>query len=288
VTLFSFNESDTGVQVLQTPQEHISQARALGEYFASKGLKTRMLLGDTARCTVESARMVEPAFNDPEIHSYAGAVAFHTYAGCADSDLAAWTEAARKLQLPLLVTEASLDGSAHQYPWIFTEKWFQVYEADLLTHILWKTQATTMMVWQLTSDYSVLAGGGVFGDNGPLRPTLRYWYLKQLGTTPPGAFALPITCDRAHISCAAYADLANASFAVHLVNTGAARETTLSGLPVSMKELRLYVSDNDLGMQEGPRVPVVDGKAHFNLEAAAFTSLFGTSAINTTTPPAQR
>ena len=286
--LFSFNESDTGVQVLQTPEEHVAQARQLGQYFAAKGLTTKMLLGDTARCTVESARMVEPAFADPALHSYAGAVAFHTYVGCADSDLAVWKEAARKLQLPLLVTEASLDGSAHLYPWLFTENWFQVYEADLMTRILWKTQASTMMVWQLTADYSVLAGGGIYGDNGPLRPTLRFWYLKQLGSTPPGAFALPITCDRPRISCAAYGDLANGAYAVHIVNTGAARETTLSGLPAGMKELRAYVSDFERGMQEGPRVPVVDGKARFTLDAAAFTSLFGTAAGTAPNPPAPR
>jgi hypothetical protein len=288
VALFSFNESDTGVQVLQTPEEHIAQARKLGQYFAARGLATRMLLGDTARCTVESARMVEPAFADPERHSYAGAVAFHTYAGCADSDLAAWTEAARKLQLPLLVTEASLDGSAHLYSWIFTEKWFEVYEADLLTRILWKSQAGTLMVWQLTADYSVLAGGGVYGDNGPLRPTLRFWYLKQLGSTPPGAFALPIACDRPRISCAAYGDIANGAYAVHIVNTGAARETTVSGLPAAVKELRSYVSDFQRGMQEGPRVPVMDGKARFTLDAAAFTSLFATAAGNSPIPTAPR
>ncbi len=253
----------------------MSQAKKLGQYFASQGLATKMLLGDTARCTVASAQMVAPAIADPERHSYAGAVAFHTYAGCADKDMAAWKEAATKLQLPLLVTEASLDGSAHNYPWIFTEKWFELYEADLMTKILWRTQASTMMVWQLTADYSVLAGGGVYGDNGPIRPTLRFWYLKQLGSTPPGAFALPITCDRPRVSCAAYGDIANRSYAMHLVNTGAARKATLAGLPAGVSELRTFVSDYERGMQEGPRVPVTDGKASFTLEAAAFTSLFG-------------
>jgi hypothetical protein len=34
-TLFSFNEPDTGVQVLQTPEEHLSPARKLGQYSAS-------------------------------------------------------------------------------------------------------------------------------------------------------------------------------------------------------------------------------------------------------------
>ena len=276
VTLFSFNEPDTGVEVLQTPEEHVAQAKKLGQYFASKGLKTRMLLGDTARCTQDSVRMVEAAIADPERHSYAGALAFHTYVGCADSDLLAWKEAARKLQLPLLVTEASLDGWAHLYPWLFSERWFQLYEADLMTRILWKTQASTMMVWQLTADYSVLAGGGVFGDSGPLRPTLRFWYLKQLGSTPPEAFALPITSDRPRISCAAYGDIANGSYAIHIVNTGAARETTLAGLPARIKELRSYISDYERGMQEGPRIPVVDGQARFKLDAAAFTSLFAT------------
>jgi hypothetical protein len=272
--LFSFNESDTGVQVLLTPEEHVAVLKKLGQYFASKGLTTRVLLGDTAMCTVNSEHMLEPAIADPERNSYAGAAAFHTYVGCADSDLVAWKEAAGKLHVPLLVTEASLDGWAHLYPWIFREKWFQLYEADLMTRILWKSQASTMMVWQLTADYSVLAGGGVFGESGPLHPMMRFWYLKQLGSTPPGAFALPITCDRPRISCAAYGDIANGVYVVHMVNTGATRDVTLSGLPASVKGLRTYVTDYERGMEEGAHIPVTNGTANFTLQASTFTSVF--------------
>ena len=45
--LFSFNESDMGVNVLQSPQEHADAIQRLGACFESRGLKTRMLLGDT-------------------------------------------------------------------------------------------------------------------------------------------------------------------------------------------------------------------------------------------------
>lgn len=46
----------------------------------------------------------------------------------------------------------------------------------------------SILQWQLTANYSVLAGGGIFGNEGPLQPTQRYWNLKQLGSTPAGAY----------------------------------------------------------------------------------------------------
>jgi len=46
------------------------------------------------------------------------------------------------------------------------------------------------MQWQLTTDYSVLSGGSVYGESGPLKPTQRFWNLKQLVPPRPG----PLPC----------------------------------------------------------------------------------------------
>jgi hypothetical protein len=275
-SLFSFNEPDHGVSVLTDPAQHAFWAEHLGRHFAELGLSTKFLLGDTAMGTADATRLIKPAFDNPALQRYVGAIAFHTYGGCSDEDLAAWQAAADAVHLPLLVTEASLDGWAHLYPSMFTEDWFQLYEANLMTDICGKTQTSLMMVWQLTADYSPLAGGGIYGDNGPLRPTMRYWFLKQLGSTPAGAFHLSVHADRPRISCAAYGDIANGRYAIHVVNTGATRAATLTGLPADVKELRVYHTDIHRGMKEGPRVAVTHGVAHVTLDTATFTSFFAT------------
>ena len=119
------------------------------------------------------------------------------------------------------------------------------------------------------------AGRSASNDTQTLRPTQRFWNLKQLGATPAGAFALPIKCDRPALSCAAFGDIAKGVYAIHLVNTGATRPAMLTGLPAGVKELRVYVTDGQRGMEGGFPIPVTNGTAKFSLDTASFTTLIG-------------
>ncbi|MCG3119654.1 MAG: hypothetical protein ALAOOOJD_02129 [bacterium] len=269
---FSFNESDLGINVRQTAEEHAQFIKGLGAHLASIGLATKLLLGDTSDAW--PIDFIKPAMQDLEAVKYINAVSFHSWRGCTDAILAQWHQAARELNVPLLVGEGSTDAAAWTYPQIFDESSFALHEINLYTRICALSQPKSILQWQLTSDYSLLAGGGVFGnDKEPLRPTQRFWNLKQLASTPPGAFALPVTCNSANITSAAFGDIARGHYAVHIVNTGATRTARLTGLPASVKELRVYVTDSAHGMQEGQRVPVVNGQAQFTLEASSFTTL---------------
>jgi hypothetical protein len=127
--------------------------------------------------------------------------------------------------------------------------------------------------WQLTADYSLLIGGGIYKNEGPLHPTQRFWNLKQLGMVSPSSFILPTTSDKEVISCAAFGDIVNGSYTIHIVNHGASRSVTLTGLPDSVKELSVYVTDSKRGMEEGKPVRVSEGKAKFTLDANCLTSL---------------
>ncbi len=269
--MFSFNESDLGINVRQTAREHAELIRKLGAYMASKDLSTKMLLGDTS--DANPVWFIQDALRDPEAIKYIGAVSFHSWRGCSPEILTQWREAARRINVPLLVGEGSTDAAAWRYSQIFQEQSFALYEIDLYTRILAIGQPKSILQWQLTADYSLLAGNGLGGDNGPLRPTQRFWNLKQLASTPRSAFALPVTCDRPGLTCAAFGDIANGTYAVHIVNNGAARQATLTGLPQGVKELRLWVTDTRRGMQEGARIPVVEGKAVLPLDATCFTTL---------------
>ncbi len=200
---------------------------------------------------------------------------FHSWRGCTDEILAQWRDAARELNVPLVVAEGSTDAAAYRYPQIFNEQSFALYEINLYLRILSIAQPKSILQWQLTADYSILAGGGIINDNGPLRPTRRFWNLKQLAATPPRSFSLPVVCNKPNLTCAAFGNIAESTYTVHIVNNGATRTATLTGLPPTVKQLRLWVTDAQRGMQESDRISVADGKAQFSLAATSYTTVIG-------------
>lgn len=272
VEMFSFNESDLGIDVRQTAEEHRQLIKDLGAYFASKGLDTKLLLGDTA--DIRGHDFIIPTMNDPETHPYIGAVSFHSWRGWEDENLLAWDAASDRLGVPLIVGEGSIDAGAWRYPAIFEEPTYAMDEIDLYTRILAIAEPLTILQWQLTADYSVLAGGGVFGnDEEPLHPTQRFWNLKQLASTPEGLYAMPIAGNRPDVTSAALGDNERGIYAVHLVNNGATREVILTGIPEDVTSFRIYVTDSEREMAEGELVQVSDGTARFNLETTSYTML---------------
>ncbi len=271
IKLFSFNESDLGINVRQTGEEHAALIKGLGSYFAGRGLKTKMLLGDNSDANTWS--FIGPAMSDPETRPYIGAISFHSWRGWERETLEKWADAARRMDLPLIVGEGSIDAAAWNYPAIFSEPTYALQEINLYIRIMAICEPLTILQWQLTSDYSPLTGGGLSGNTSPLAPTQRFWNLKQLASTPKGLFAMPIGSDRPNITCAALGNNSKRIYAIHLVNNGATREATLRGFPKKLKTLRIFVTDKDRGMKEGAVVPVTDGEARFTLETGSYTEL---------------
>ncbi len=134
-------------------------------------------------------------------------------------------------------------------------------------------QAKSILQWQLTSDYSVLTGAGIYGTKGPLKPTQRFWNLKQLSLTPGGSFYLPISCNRPEISSVAYGDIKDGIYTFQIVNDGAKREVTIKGIPSNVKSLNLYMTDKTHSMEKIKSVNVANGTAEFSLDAACFVTL---------------
>lgn len=269
--MYSFNESDLGIDVLHTAQEHADFIKGLGAYMASQGLATRMLLGDNSDATTFD--FILPAMNDKETHKYIGAVSFHSWRGCDDETLKKWGNAARELNVPLIVGEGSTDAAAWRYPQIFKESTFALYEINLYTRICAISQPLSILQWQLTSDYSILWGNGVFGSDGPLRPTQRFWNLKQLAETPEQSFALPFTCSKDGVNCAVFGNVARGKYTAHMVNNGASRTVTIKGLP-SVSKAKVYVTNSDAGMEEVKNVSVSQGAVSFEMPPMSFVSLF--------------
>lgn len=269
--MFSFNESDLGIDVLFTPEEHAAFIKRFGAYLAKRELPTTLLLGDNSDAT--TIDFVKPALADPETWPYIGAVSFHSWRGCDDATLREWASVARQINKPLLVGEGSTDAAAWRYPEIFGESTFAFYEINLYVRLCAICQPLSILQWQLTSDYSLLWGDGIFGSSGPLRPTQRFWNIKQLSITPEHSFALPFTCDKPTVNVTAFGNLAQDTYAVHLVNNGAACDAVITGLPESAVSCRVYATNSERSMEEIKEVQVAAGKITVPLPALSFVTV---------------
>jgi O-Glycosyl hydrolase len=272
--MFSFNESDIGIDVLHTADEHAAFIKAMGRALVERGLATKMLLGDTS--DANPTAFILPALNDREAWPYIGAVSFHSWRGCNDEKLHTWADAARTLGVPLLVGEGSTDAAAWRYPQIFGESTFALYEINLYVRMLAICQPLSILQWQLTADYSLLKGGGVFGSQGVLTPTQRFWNIKQLAATPENSFALPVTGSKQTLNCAAFADVARGEYCVHMVNNGAACNAVVDGLPAKISKARVFVTNAGASMTEST-VSVTNGTLSVSLPPLSFISLMMTT-----------
>ncbi|NLZ94486.1 MAG: hypothetical protein GX921_01515 [Bacteroidales bacterium] len=270
---FSFNESDLGIDILHTPQEHAEFIKGLGSYMASEGLSTKMLLGDNSDATTYD--FILPAMRDSETHPYISAVSFHSWRGCDDETLEKWAAASRDLNVPLIIGEGSTDAAAWRYPQIFKESTFALYEINLYTRISAICQPQSILQWQLTSDYSILWGAGVYGSTGKLRPTQRFWNLKQLASTPKQAFALPVSSSKEEVNSAAFGNISRGEYVVHAVNNGAARSAIIKGLAAEDSRVKVYVTNQEQGMEETNTYRFLpNGNLEVQLPAISFVSVF--------------
>lgn len=269
-SMFSFNESDLGIDVLHTPQEHADFIKGFGSYLAGLNLPTKMLLGDNSDATTFD--FILPALDDEATHKYIAAVSFHSWRGCDDATLQKWSQAARKLNVPLLVGEGSTDAAAHRYPEIFCESTFALYEINLYMRICAICQPLSILQWQLTSDYSLLWGNGIYGSEGELRPTQRFFNIKQLASTPADALAIPVECSKKNVNCAAFGNYARGEYAVHMVNNGASCKAVVQGIPEGVSRLKMWVTNQKDQMKE-TEVQVEGGKAKVELPPISFVTL---------------
>jgi hypothetical protein len=264
---FSFNESDLGIDVHQSPEEHDQAIQKLGAAFKALGLKTRMLLGDTSDAV--PASFIQAALNDPEAIPYIGAISFHSWRGATDAQYQKWTDASVKLGLPLFDAEGGNDAQASGYPNVFREPWYALDEAAEYIRIMRICHPEAILEWQLTQDYSVLKSDA----NGALAPTQRFHNLKQFNLTPPGSAWIPVQSSSGLVLPAACLDSPRGVCAVHLVNNGASRPVTLAGLPAAVTQMSVYVTDDKRGLEKLEPVTVKNGLAQFTLQGQTLTTL---------------
>jgi hypothetical protein len=273
VAYFSFNESDLGINIIQSDLEHAMRIRELGAVFEAKGLGTKLLLGDTADAQEYALNFIEAAIADDDATKFMGPVSFHSWRGWSDELLSRWADAAQRTNLPLIVGEGSIDAAGWRYPMFFEEPVYALLEIDLYTRMMAITQPWSILQWQLTSDYSVLMGAGIFGTDGELRPTQRFWNLKQYSELPENTFHMPLTDDHPLVSSAAVGNTESNAFGIQIVNNGATRQATLHGLPESVLEVKIITTNQMKNMVEVGSVKVRGGSVSFTLESMSYVTV---------------
>ncbi|HUB25213.1 MAG TPA: hypothetical protein VL992_07265 [Tepidisphaeraceae bacterium] len=270
--LFSFNESDLGVTIKLTGEEHRDAIERLGECFSAGGLKTRLLLGDVSNPTPE--KFIEPALADPEAMRYVGAISYHMWNGGTRRQLSAWHPAAERAGLPLLVDEGGLDPEVYHYRFIGDEAWYAFEEAALYLDVLDCSQPAIISPWQMTPDFALedIDGSG-------LTPTKRFWFLKQLSeTTPAGAIHCRVDGDCPAIHAAAFLDRTTGRCVVQIVNIASSRPVTVTGVPADIRSVQVYLTDLHHSFQKMDSVSVGGGAATVQIPAMCYLTLTGATA----------
>jgi O-glycosyl hydrolase len=263
--LFSFNESDLGVNVGFTAETHRDEIKRIGAYLAAKGLKTKMLLGDTANPR-DSHKFVLAAAADPEAMGYVGAVSVHSWGGGTPAQYEAWGDVASWLHLPLLVAEAGVDPGSYKNR-MFDSYSYGLREAGQFQDLLRHARPQALIYWQFTEDYALVH----VGPGGAIEPTGRFWLMKQFANlTPTKSEAVRTSSDRADVQISAFAR--KDALVVHVLNVGPGCEATLTGLPPG--SWRTVTTTESSGYQEG-HVAIAPGRAGsvLTLPARSLTTL---------------
>lgn len=222
--LFSFNEPDLGVNIGFTPESHRDAIRRIGAHLASLGLKTKLLLGDTANPR-DSHRFVLAAAADPEAMRYVGAVSFHSWGDGTPEQYGAWGDVASWVHLPLLVAEAGVDPGAWRNK-MYDSYAYGLREARQFQELLRYARPQALLYWQFTDDYSLVH----VDAHGAIESTGRFWLMKQLANLSPGkSEVVATTSDQPDVLLSALAR--GAALTIHILNLGSDRDATISGLP---------------------------------------------------------
>ncbi|ACB77344.1 hypothetical protein [Opitutus terrae] len=259
--MFSFNEPDLGVDIGFNGPEHRDMIKRIGAHLESLGLKTRLLLGDTANPR-DSHKYVLPTAADPAAMRYVRALSFHSWGNGTPQQYRAWGDVADWTQLPLLVGEAGVDPGSWRNR-MFDSYAYGLREARQYQELLRDTRPQTLLFWEYTEDYGVVR----VGDDQRLEPTGRFYFLKHFSNlSPRHGQVVASSSDQPDVLVSAFAK--GDVLVVHLVNTGPACEAQLAGLPAG--PWRQIVTTETEGFKEAP-APTLD--APLALPARSFTTL---------------
>jgi len=267
----SFNEPCLGIRIQFSATELARVCSLLATDLKSRGLKTRILLGDVASPRALSyARDLLKATKDQGIY---GAIGFHTWGGATPEDYRGWAEFADETGLPLLATEVGLDGTDYKTPWVFASHNYALREAALYADLLNSAGVAGTVHWEYTPDYELatVKADGVSPNN------TRIGQIKQFRQlTPVNSRHLQVLVsnpDTIRACALAGGKTTRDEFTLHVVNQGGACRLRVAGIPDGIAILKTTTTDMNSTCRKGKETRVADGKTTLTLPARSLTSL---------------
>ncbi len=158
---FSFNEPDYGVNFKFSPAQMIAFLRQTAKKFASAGLKTKFVVGDTAN-GVNLVNFATPILNDPTLKPHLGPIAFHSWDGLSagTSAYTAIADLGKKYNKEVWCLEAGHDAQLWQAknPW---ESWSNALRTAMAyERTIRLTNATLMDYWTYQDNYPLVSQDG--------------------------------------------------------------------------------------------------------------------------------
>jgi len=262
--LFSFNESNIGINVAMTPEAHAAFIERIGTALKAAGLKTKMLLGD-ATGPRDTHRFTLAAASDPKALPLIGAVGFHSWGGGTAEQYSAWGDLAEWRNLPLLVTEVGVDASAY-----FTHSWdsydYGLREAHMIQDLLTYARPQGLLFWQFTDDYALAR---VQAD-GSVQPSARFWIVKHFtDLIAPNSDALAAVSDQPDVTVTAFRS--GDAYTLNILNSGAAHAIRVAGLPDA--EWQAFLTTEDAPYQQTTGMRSHGGELEWNAPARSLVTL---------------
>lgn len=265
--LFSLNEPDLGIYVVQTAQVHADYIKLLGAALDKAGLKTKIVLGDNAN----AARCPEywmPTLDDAQARRYVGAVSYHTWGVPSIDTMKEIGAASEKYMLPLILAEVGTDPGAyktltyHNYDYAMTE-------LRLFQNLLKYSRATALLYWEFTGDYPLLK---LEKDN--TIPTKRYWLMRQYcNWLPQKPVIQKVVGGNSDVSMVAISG-ENGTMTLHLANfLGRPVQVEVRGVGLGVQKLLGVVTSAEDNYRLLDSVPVEFGRFKMVLPPQSLTTL---------------
>ena len=267
--LFSFNESDLGVYIKLDGASMRDLTKLLQERFTKAGLKTKLMLGDSADLA-KGLEQIAPTLADADARAFVGALAYHPWSG-QNEFWNRWADLAEQYSLPLMTTEMGADADSWR-DGSFASPRYALRLARRYVEQLATARSLALLEWEWSDDFP-MTKAGVDGKQS-LSP--RGEWLKLLAAdTPQFAETIATTCDRPTMRAATV--MKGEAWSVALVNLDAARTVRIRGLPATLKTMTLSTVDPTTGARGDRPTQVHNGEATVALPG-------GTLAVLSTNP----
>lgn len=264
--LLSFNESDQGVYVKLDGESTRDLAKLLAAEFSRKGLKTKLLLGDSAD-VAKGLDQIGPTLADKESRAFVGGLAYHPWAGQNEA-WPKWADIAAREGLPLFTTEMGADADAWR-DGSFASPRYTLRLARRYVEQLADARSTALLEWEWSDDYPMTSE-----VDGKQKLSPRGEWLKLMtNRTPQFGQTIATTVDRSTMRAATIAR--GDAWTVLLVNLDAERTIHVRGLPAKLKSMTLGVIDPLTGTKPDQVVPINAGRCDVTLPAGTMAILSG-------------